>query len=90
MIQPTRTKTPGKQSSRLLSPKKITCFKTMLTRVMSSSFLKYCYVSMPMRGYIFVLLLVGDEVLAILEAFDLELVALGPGVNVLDIVYRIC
>lgn len=34
----------------------------------------------------FVLLLVGDEVLALLETFDLELVALGSGVDVLDIV----
>jgi hypothetical protein len=57
---------------------------------MSSSLQKYCYVSMPMRGYIFVFLLLGDEVLAVLEALDLELVALGPGVNVLDIVCRNC
>jgi hypothetical protein len=39
-----------------------------------------------MRGYMFVLLLLGDEVLAVFEAFDLELVALGSGVNVLDVV----
>lgn len=47
-----------------------------------------CYVLMPMRGYMFVLLLLGDEVLAVFEAFDLELVALGSGVNVLDVVCR--
>lgn len=34
------------------------------------------------------LLLLGDEVLAVLEALDLELVALGPRVNVLDVVCR--
>jgi hypothetical protein len=39
-----------------------------------------------MRGYMFVDLLVSDEVLAILEAFNLELVTLGPGVDVLDVV----
>ena len=39
-----------------------------------------------MRGYMFVVLLVGDKVLAVLEAFDLELVAFGPGVDVLDVV----
>ena len=43
-----------------------------------------------MRGYMFVVLLVGDEVLALLETFDLELVALGSGVDVLDVVYRTC
>ena len=37
----------------------------------------------------FVVLLVSDEVLAILETFDLELVALGPGVDVLDIVCKV-
>ena len=57
---------------------------------MSSSLQKYCYVSMPMRGYIFVLLVLGNKILAILEAFHLELVALGSGVNVLDIVYWVC
>lgn len=36
----------------------------------------------------FVVLLVGDEVLALLETFDLELVALGSLVNVLDVVYK--
>jgi len=46
------------------------------------------YVSMPIERVYFVLLLVGDEVLAILEALDLELLALGSGVNVLDIVYH--
>jgi len=43
---------------------------------------------MPIERVYFVLLLVGDEVLAILEALDLELLALGSGVNVLDIVYH--
>lgn len=38
----------------------------------------------------FVVLLVGDEVLALLETFDLELVALGSLVDVLDVVCRIC
>lgn len=38
----------------------------------------------------FVVLLVGDEVLALLETFDLELVALGSGVDVLDVVCRMC
>ena len=36
----------------------------------------------------FVVLLVGDEVLALLETFDLELVALGSLVDVLDVVCR--
>ena len=43
-----------------------------------------------MRGYMFVVLLVGDEVLALLETFDLELVAFGSLVDVLDVVCRIC
>jgi len=37
----------------------------------------------------FVFLLFGDQVLALLETFDLELVALGPGVDVLDVVCKI-
>ena len=37
----------------------------------------------------FVVLLVGDEVLALLETFDLELVALGSLVDVLDVVCKI-
>jgi hypothetical protein len=41
-----------------------------------------------MRGYMFVVLLVGDEVLAFLETFDLELLALGSGVDVLDVVCK--
>ena len=41
-----------------------------------------------MRGYMFVVLLVGDEVLALLETFDLELVALGSEVDILDIVCK--
>ena len=41
-----------------------------------------------MRGYMFVVLLVGDEVLALLETFDLELVALGSLVDVLDVVCK--
>jgi hypothetical protein len=40
-----------------------------------------------MRGYMFVVLLVGDEVLALLETFDLELLALGSAIDVLDIVW---
>lgn len=41
-----------------------------------------------MRGYMFVVLLVGDKVLALLEPFDLELVALGSLVDVLDVVCK--
>ena len=41
-----------------------------------------------MGGYMFVFLLVGNEVLALLETFDLELVALGSGVDVLDVVCK--
>jgi hypothetical protein len=41
-----------------------------------------------MRGYMCVVLLVGDEVLALLETFDLELVAFGSGVDVLDVVCK--
>lgn len=36
----------------------------------------------------FVVLLVGNEVLALLETFDLELVALGSLVDVLDVVCK--
>lgn len=62
----------------------------LLSRVLSSNSLECGYVRTPTRGYIFVLLLLGDEVLAILEAFDLEFVALGPRVNVFDVVCRGC
>ena len=34
----------------------------------------------------FVFLLFGDEVLALLETFDLELLSLGSAVDVLDVV----
>jgi hypothetical protein len=43
-----------------------------------------------MRGYMFVVLLFGNEVLTILQALDLELLALGPLVNVLDVVCSDC
>ena len=41
-----------------------------------------------MRGYMFGFLLLGDEVLALLETFDLELLALGSAVDVLDVVWK--
>lgn len=51
-----------------------------------SQVLNRCKFLLPMRGYIFADLLLGNKVLTILETLDLELVAFGPLVDVLDIV----
>lgn len=67
--------------------------KTLVTYAAMKDLRGYCLrLRCGREGIIFkmLLLLLGDEVLAVFQALDLELVALGPLVDVLHIVCEEC